>query len=85
MADAERVYSVSLFKNIPLVNLQALAALVLFFVSLFLARIVVNINSGKWPGSQSFVIYLRFVLGFVFAASIGLGIYSLAGVNILFK
>ena len=72
-------------RNIPLVNLQALFALVLFGVSLFLAHMAVNIQSGKWPGSQTFVTYLRVVLGFTFAASIGLGIYSFAGVNLLFK
>lgn len=72
-------------QNIPPVNLQALVALVFFGVSLLLARMVVNIQSGKWPGGQSFITYLRMVLGFTFAASIGLGIYSFAGVNVLFK
>ena len=72
-------------KNIPLVNLQAFVALIFFGVTLFLARMVVNIQSGKWPGGQTFITYLRMVLGFTFAASIGLGIYSFAGVNVLFK
>ena len=72
-------------KNIPSVNLQAFVALFLFGVALFLARMVVNIQSGKWPGSQVWVIYLRMVLGFTFAASIGLGIYSFAGIDILFN
>ena len=72
-------------KNVPSVNLQAFVALALFGVSLFLARMVVNIRSGKWPGGAMCVTYLRMVLGFTFAASIGLGIYSFAGVDILFK
>jgi len=72
-------------KNIPPVNLQALVALALFGVSLFLARITVNIQSGKWPGSPLFVVYLRCLLGFTFAASIGLGVYCFAGIDILFN
>lgn len=72
-------------KNVPAVNLQAFVALILFGVSLFLARIVVNIQSGKWPGSASWVLYLRMVLGFTFAAAIGLGIYSFAGIDVLFN
>ncbi|MDO5115409.1 MAG: flagellar biosynthesis protein FliR [Synergistaceae bacterium] len=72
-------------KNVPSVNIQAFVALALFGVSLLLARMVVNIQSGKWPGSQGWVLYLRMVLGFTFAASIGLGIYSFAGVDILFR
>ena len=72
-------------KDVPSVNLQAFVAHALFGVSLFLARMVVNIRSGKWPGGAMWVTYLRMVLGFTFAASIGLGIYSFAGVDILFK
>ena len=72
-------------KDVPSVNLQAFVALALFGVSLFLARRVVTIRSGKWPGGAMWVTYLRMVLGFTFAASIGLGIYSFAGVDILFK
>lgn len=72
-------------KNVPPVNLQALVALVFFGVSLLLARMVVNIQSGKWPGNQTFVLYLRMLLGFTFAASIGLGIYCFAGIDILFN
>ena len=72
-------------KDVPSVNIQAFVALALFGVSLFLARMVVNIRSGKWPCGAMWVTYLRMVLGFTFAASIGLGIYSFAGVDILFK
>ncbi|EHL65226.1 hypothetical protein [Cloacibacillus evryensis] len=74
-----------LFKNVPSVNIQAFVALGLFGVSLLLARMVVNIQSGKWPGSATWVLYLRMVLGFTFAASIGLGIYCFAGIDILFS
>lgn len=71
--------------GVPTVNLQALVAMVLFGVALLLARMVVNIQSGKWPGGPMFVLYLRVLLGFVFAASIGLGFYSFAGIDILFN
>ena len=82
----ERVRSLLDFlQNVPSVNIQAFVALILFGVSLFLARIVVNIQSGKWPGSAAWVLYLRMLLGFTFAASIGLGIYSFAGIDILFN
>lgn len=72
-------------KTVPPVNLQAFIALALFGVSLILARMIVNIQSGKWPGSPLFVLYLRILLGFVFAASIGLGFYSFAGIDIIFN
>ena len=72
-------------KNIPPVNLQAMVAMILFGVSLLIARMVVNIQSGKWPGSPAFLLYLRVLLGFIFAAAIGLGFYSFAGVDILFN
>jgi len=72
-------------KNIPAVNLQALVALALFGASLVVARMVVNIQSGKWPGSPAFVLYLRVLLGFLFAGAIGLGFYCFAGIDILFN
>lgn len=75
----------SYFKNVPLVNIQALVALLLFFLSLFIANIVMKIQTGKWSSTPIFLIYLRLVLGFVFAASVGLAFYSFAGINILFK
>ena len=84
---AERVKLVlfGFLKNVPSVNIQAFVALGLFGVSLLLARMVVNIQSGKWPGSAVWVTYLRMVLGCTFAASIGLGLYSFAGIDILFS
>lgn len=71
--------------NVPNVNKQAIVALALFGFSLLLARMIVNIQSGRWPGSAAFVLYLRVLLGFIFAAAIGLGVYSFAGVDILFN
>lgn len=73
------------FNNIPNVNKQALVAMALFGISLLLARMVVNIQSGKWPGGPAFVLYLRVLLGFMFAAAIGLAFYSFAGQDILFN
>lgn len=67
----------------PAANIQALLALGLFLLSLFLSRMIVNISSGKWPGSQLWIIYLRVLLGFVFAAAITFAMYAFAGVNIL--
>ena len=72
-------------KDVPSVNIQAFVALALFGVSLLLARMIANIRSGKWPGGAMWITYLRTVLGFTFAASSGLGIYSFAGIDILFK
>lgn len=75
----------NLLKNVPLVNIQAFIALLLFGVSLFIANIVLKIQSGKWRASPMFLLYLRILLGFVFATSIGLGFYSFAGIDILFN
>lgn len=79
------VFLLEYINSIPKVNLQAFIAIFLFLLSLFIARIVVNIQTGKWPGNQLFVTYLRVVLGFTFAASIALGFYSFAGIDIVFK
>lgn len=75
----------SFLANVPPVNLQAIVAVIMFGITLLIARMVVNIQTGKWPGGPMFVFYLRVLLGFTFAASIGLGIYSFAGVDILFS
>ncbi|NLV82237.1 MAG: flagellar biosynthesis protein FliR [Synergistaceae bacterium] len=72
-------------RNVPPVNIQAFVALLFFGVSLFIANIVIKIQSEKWTASPMFLLYLRILLGFVFAASIGLGFYSFAGINILFN
>jgi len=69
-----------IIKQMPNVNKKAFVVIVLFGVSLLIARIVININSGKWPG---FVLHLRCFAGFVFAAPIALGIYPFMGIDIL--
>jgi len=74
----------SILERIPKVNIQAFVALLLFVLSLFIARLVAKIARGELPGSTVFVLYLRVLLGFVFAASIALGIYSFMGICVLF-
>lgn len=69
----------------PIVNVQALIALALFFASLFVARIVVRIQNGSLPGSALWVLYLRMLLGFLFAGAIILGLYSFAGIDVISK
>ena len=69
----------------PVANVQALLALGLFFLCLLISRMVVNISSGKWPGGTIWVVYLRVLLGFVFAAAITFGLYAFAGVDLLHK
>lgn len=69
----------------PIVNVQALIALGLFIGCLFLSRIVANIRQGKWPGGELWILYLRILLGFMLAASITLGFYAFAGIDIISK
>lgn len=69
----------------PAANIQALLALGLFLTALFISRMVVNISSGKWPGGDIWVLYLRVLLGFVFAAAITFGLYAFAGVDLLHR
>lgn len=69
----------------PIVNIQALIALGLFLGCLFISRIVANIRKGKWPGGELWILYLRILLGFMLAASITLGVYSFAGIDIISK
>ncbi len=69
----------------PIVNVQALIALGLFMGCLFLARIIANIRQGKWPGGELWILYLRMLLGFMLAASITLGFYAFAGVDVISK
>ena len=65
------------------INIQALLALGTFLLCLLLSRMIVNINSGKWPGGALWVTYLRILLGLHLAAAITLGLYSFAGIDIL--
>lgn len=75
----------SFLEQIPKVNIQAFVALFLFALSLFIARLVAKIARGELPGGIAFVFYLRVLLGFLFAASIALGIYSFMGICVIFK
>lgn len=67
------------------VNLQALIALACFLLCLMVARAVMNIQRGTWPGGQAWVLYLRTLLGFLFAAAITLAFYAFAGIDILHR
>ncbi|MFA0888765.1 MAG: flagellar biosynthesis protein FliR [Synergistales bacterium] len=69
----------------PGVNLQALLALFCFLLCLLLARAIMNIQRGKWPGSPTWVLYLRTLLGFLFAAAITFAFYAFAGIDILHR
>jgi len=69
--------------HIPIVNVQALLALALFLISLILARTIANIQKGKWPGGELWILYLRILLDFLFAASITFAFYSFAGIDML--
>ncbi|MDR1482389.1 MAG: flagellar biosynthesis protein FliR [Synergistaceae bacterium] len=69
--------------NIPVVNLQALVAVVFFVAAVFVARAVVNIYRGKWPGSPLILLYLRVLLGFLLAGAVVLAYYSFAGIDII--
>lgn len=71
------------FKNIPVINLQALIALGCFGLSLFFARMVRLISEGKIPGTGTTILILRTMIGFLFAASIALGMGSFAGIDML--
>ena len=61
----------------PQSNIYALMALASFGLSLFVARLVVRIQKGELPGGDLWVLYLRMLLGFVFAAAIVFGYRSL--------
>jgi len=63
----------------PIINIQALIALALFLASLFIARIVVRIQNGSLPGGALWVLYLRMLLGFLFAGRLYLLFILLPG------
>ena len=60
----------------PESNMYALMALASFGGSLLIARVVVKIQQGEMPGGDLWVLYLRMLLGFVFAAAIVFGYRS---------
>ena len=57
-------------------NIQAFIALGSLLGALFVARVVVKIYKGEMPGGEFLVLYLRMLLGFLFAAAITFGFYS---------
>lgn len=65
------------------VNLQAFMALGFFLLALLISRAVVRIGEGKWPGGQGTILFLRILLGFVFAGAIYFAFYAFAGIDIL--
>ncbi|GHV44931.1 hypothetical protein FACS1894204_02910 [Synergistales bacterium] len=60
----------------PQNNIYALTALASFGGALLIAHIVVKIQKGEMPGGDLWVLYLRILLGFVFAAAIVFGYRS---------
>lgn len=72
-----------ILKGIPALNVQALLALLCFGLCLFFARVIRLISEGKLPGGSSAVLYLRIIVGFLFAAAITFGLASFFGKYIL--
>ena len=54
----------------PQGNVYALLGLFSFGLALLVARLVVKIQRGEFPGGDLWVLYLRMLLGFLFAAVI---------------
>jgi hypothetical protein len=69
--------------NIPPVNLQAIIAIGLFAAAALIARMTVNIYSGRWAAHPAMVFYLRLLLGFLLAGSVYLGYHSFAGNDVI--
>ncbi|NLL37374.1 MAG: flagellar biosynthesis protein FliR [Fretibacterium sp.] len=57
----------------PQSNVYALLGLFSFGAALLVARLVVRIQKGELPGGDLWVLYLRILLGFLFAAAIVYG------------
>ncbi len=60
----------------PQSNVYALLGLLSFGLALLVARLVVKIQRGELPGGELWVLYLRMLLGFLFAAAIVYGYRS---------
>ena len=60
----------------PQSNVYALLGLFSFGLALLVARLVVKIQKGEYPGGVLWVLYLRMLLGFLFAAAIVYGYRS---------
>jgi hypothetical protein len=54
----------------PQNNIYALIALASFGATLLVSRLVVRIQRGELPGGDLWVLYLRMLVGFLFAAAI---------------
>ena len=61
----------------PQSNVYALIALASFGATLLVSRVVVRIQRGELPGGDLWVIYLRMLVGFLFAAAIIYGYRAL--------
>ncbi|MDO4785300.1 MAG: flagellar biosynthesis protein FliR [Fretibacterium sp.] len=60
----------------PQSSVYALLGLLSFVLALWVARLVVRIQRGELPGGDLWVLYLRILLGFLFAAAIVYGYRS---------
>ncbi len=60
----------------PQSNVYALLGLLSFGLALLVARLVVKVQRGEYPGGDLWVLYLRMLLGFLFAAAIVYGYRS---------
>ncbi|MDR2180462.1 MAG: flagellar biosynthesis protein FliR [Synergistaceae bacterium] len=61
----------------PQSNVYALIALASFAATLLVSRVVVRIQKGEMPGGDLWVLYLRTLVGFLFAAAIIYGYRAL--------
>ena len=58
-----------LILGLPALNVQALAGVALFFVTWLLVKFIRGIQTGRYPGSPTLLLYLRTILGFTLTAS----------------
>jgi hypothetical protein len=64
----------------PQSNIYALMALASFGATLLASRLTVRVQRGELPGGPLWVLYLRTLVGFLFAASIVFAFRALAGI-----
>ena len=55
--------------GLPALSVQALVGVALFFVTWLLVKFIRGIQTGRYPGSPSLLLYLRTILGFTLTAS----------------
>lgn len=58
-----------LIMGLPAMNFQALLGIASFFVTWVLVKVIRGIQTGRYPGNPTLLLYLRTVLGFTLAAS----------------